>query len=76
MMHWTKVMEWVRGKTILHLKFTSQGQLAGEKQEAAESSGQPQKELCHQIPSVGHCQPSAQLWAPPASREEPNLRGQ
>lgn len=67
MIHWTKVMEWVSFKTILHLKFTSQGQLAGGKGEAAEASGQPQKELWHRIPSVGHCQPSPQLWALPAS---------
>lgn len=67
MIHWTKVMEWVSLKTILHLKFTSQGQLAGGKGEAAEASGQPQKELWHRIPSVGHCQPSPQLWALPAS---------
>lgn len=61
-------METVSSKTILHLKFTSQGQLAGGKGEAAEASGQPQKELWHRIPSVGHWQPSPQLWALPASR--------
>lgn len=38
-------MERLRGKTILHLKFTSQGQLAGGEGEIAEALCQSQKEM-------------------------------
>lgn len=61
-------MERVRGKTVLHLKFTSHGQLAGGEGETAEVLCQSQREMLHQIPSVVHCQPSPQPWVLPASR--------